>query len=283
MSVTVRPYVTRWLGGGHSRRAPGRHRHSRAQEGAQHRARPPPQRWAEARERVLLVQRQTEAGHERGGARYQHSRSSRRGSWTATRGRIDRSRAASRRKRVDLRVPSGSAARRQEAGRNHDRRRAAAESLRSSDQLAEDRQQRADGAERAAEERRWSGTSSSGCRARSGCCRRRRASASFHDFDEFERLVEAAEADAPRTYLVVLLGGEAGLRCGEIMALEWTDVDLAQAAALRGAVRLEGPRDEPEGGPAALRAADQAAGRGAPRRTGICAARGCSANATGGR
>ena len=23
-----------------------------------------------------------------------------------------------------------------------------------------------------------------------------------------------------------LLGGEAGLRCGEIMALEWTDVDL---------------------------------------------------------
>ena len=24
----------------------------------------------------------------------------------------------------------------------------------------------------------------------------------------------------------VLLGGEAGLRCGEIMALEWTDVDL---------------------------------------------------------
>jgi hypothetical protein len=31
---------------------------------------------------------------------------------------------------------------------------------------------------------------------------------------------------APRTdalaYLIVLLGGEAGLRCGEIMALEWT-------------------------------------------------------------
>jgi len=25
---------------------------------------------------------------------------------------------------------------------------------------------------------------------------------------------------------VVLLGGEAGLRCGEMMALEWTDVDL---------------------------------------------------------
>jgi len=27
-------------------------------------------------------------------------------------------------------------------------------------------------------------------------------------------------------HLVVLLGGDAGLRCGEIMALEWKDVDL---------------------------------------------------------
>jgi len=26
----------------------------------------------------------------------------------------------------------------------------------------------------------------------------------------------------------VLLGGEAGLRCGEMMALAWTDVDLAK-------------------------------------------------------
>ena len=26
----------------------------------------------------------------------------------------------------------------------------------------------------------------------------------------------------------MLLGGEAGLRCGEMMALEWTDVDLAK-------------------------------------------------------
>jgi integrase len=28
--------------------------------------------------------------------------------------------------------------------------------------------------------------------------------------------------------LIALLGGEAGLRCGEIMALEWPDVDLAK-------------------------------------------------------
>lgn len=54
-----------------------------------------------------------------------------------------------------------------------------------------------------------------------------RASAAFHDFDEYERLVAAAESDA-NAYLITLLGGEAGLRCGEIMALEWSDVDLSK-------------------------------------------------------
>ncbi|HXG90529.1 MAG TPA: tyrosine-type recombinase/integrase [Vicinamibacterales bacterium] len=53
-------------------------------------------------------------------------------------------------------------------------------------------------------------------------------SAGFHDFDAFERLVAAAKALDARTYLVVLLGGEAGLRCGEMMALEWADVDFVK-------------------------------------------------------
>ncbi len=53
-------------------------------------------------------------------------------------------------------------------------------------------------------------------------------SARFHDFDEYERLVEAAKATEQRAYLIVLLGGEAGLRCGEMMALEWRDVDLTK-------------------------------------------------------
>jgi integrase len=53
-------------------------------------------------------------------------------------------------------------------------------------------------------------------------------SAGFHDFDAYERLVAAARTLDPRTYLVVLLGGEAGLRCGEMMALEWTDVDFTK-------------------------------------------------------
>jgi integrase len=52
--------------------------------------------------------------------------------------------------------------------------------------------------------------------------------AAFHDFDEYERLIEAAKAVDVQAHLTVLLGGDAGLRCGEIMALEWTDVDLSK-------------------------------------------------------
>jgi integrase len=51
--------------------------------------------------------------------------------------------------------------------------------------------------------------------------------ACFHDFEAFDRLVDVARSEA-LALLVVLLGGEAGLRCGEIMALEWTDVDFAK-------------------------------------------------------
>lgn len=50
--------------------------------------------------------------------------------------------------------------------------------------------------------------------------------ASFHDFETYERLVTAAEELDWRAHLIVLLGGDAGLRCGEIMALESDGVDL---------------------------------------------------------
>jgi integrase len=53
-----------------------------------------------------------------------------------------------------------------------------------------------------------------------------KTSAQFHDFEAYERLVQAAERLDRRTALLVLLGGESGLRCGEMMALEWSDVDL---------------------------------------------------------
>jgi integrase len=55
-----------------------------------------------------------------------------------------------------------------------------------------------------------------------------RAEAGFHDFDQYERLVDVADAIDREAHLIVLLGGEAGLRCGEMIALEWSDVDLAK-------------------------------------------------------
>lgn len=52
--------------------------------------------------------------------------------------------------------------------------------------------------------------------------------ARFYEFEEFGRVVEAAKADGQAAYLITLLGGEAGLRCGEMMAVEWSDVDLGK-------------------------------------------------------
>jgi integrase len=54
-----------------------------------------------------------------------------------------------------------------------------------------------------------------------------KGSTAFYDFADYERLVDVARALDRRTLLVVLLGGEAGLRCGEMIALEWSDVDVA--------------------------------------------------------
>ncbi|MGH7439963.1 MAG: tyrosine-type recombinase/integrase, partial [Polyangiaceae bacterium] len=48
----------------------------------------------------------------------------------------------------------------------------------------------------------------------------------FYEFAEYRRLVEAAHALDPRVLLVVLLGGDAGLRASEMMGLRGEDVDL---------------------------------------------------------
>jgi integrase len=47
----------------------------------------------------------------------------------------------------------------------------------------------------------------------------------FYDFDELERLIAAARALSPRHELVVLLGARAGLRAGEMIALQPDDID----------------------------------------------------------
>jgi integrase len=53
-----------------------------------------------------------------------------------------------------------------------------------------------------------------------------RQDAAFHDFGAYERLLEAALSIDSRTYLIALLGGEGGMRVGEIVALEWADIDI---------------------------------------------------------
>jgi integrase len=55
-----------------------------------------------------------------------------------------------------------------------------------------------------------------------------KGSTRFYDFDEFERLAIAATATDPLAHMLVLLAGEAGLRSGEMVALEWSDIDFAK-------------------------------------------------------
>jgi integrase len=74
-----------------------------------------------------------------------------------------------------------------------------------------------------------------------------KSAASFHDFDEYERLVEATRTDG-KAQIVVLLGGEAGLRCGEMMALEWSDVDLSKRQLCVARSEWKGHVTDPKGG-----------------------------------
>lgn len=50
----------------------------------------------------------------------------------------------------------------------------------------------------------------------------------WYEVHDYRRLVDAAKKVGPRVHLLVLLAGSAGLRRGEIIALKWTDLDLAR-------------------------------------------------------
>jgi len=50
----------------------------------------------------------------------------------------------------------------------------------------------------------------------------------WYEVHEYRRLVDAAKKVSERVHLLVLLAGSAGLRRGEIIALKWTDLDLAR-------------------------------------------------------
>ena len=83
----------------------------------------------------------------------------------------------------------------------------------------------------------------------------------FHDFGDYERLVGAAEAVDDNAHLIVLLGGEAGLRCGEMMALAWSEVSLGKRQLCVRRSEWKGHVTAPKGGrlrylPLTIRLAD---------------------------
>jgi integrase len=70
----------------------------------------------------------------------------------------------------------------------------------------------------------------------------------FYDFPEYAALVAAAANVGKHDLALVLLGGEAGLRRGEIAALEWTDVDLRRAVLTVCHTVYKGQLTLPKGG-----------------------------------
>ncbi len=77
------------------------------------------------------------------------------------------------------------------------------------------------------------------------------ASPEFYEFEDYARLVEAAAKIGTRELLVVLLGGDAGLRRGEMIGLRWSDVDFRRG---QHAHRAGGLETEPARGAANERA-----------------------------
>lgn len=75
-----------------------------------------------------------------------------------------------------------------------------------------------------------------------------KGSTKFYDYDEFERLIAAARAMDVRAYLLVLLSGEAGLRLGEMVALEWDDIDFVKQQVCVQRSAWKGQVASPKGG-----------------------------------
>ncbi|MBZ0266518.1 site-specific integrase [bacterium] len=76
--------------------------------------------------------------------------------------------------------------------------------------------------------------------------------AQFWDFDEYERLIEKAAVVSPSAHMLVLLGGSAGLRLGEMIALRWTDVDLDRRRLTVNQNDWRGNVSTPKGGRAGV-------------------------------
>jgi integrase len=70
----------------------------------------------------------------------------------------------------------------------------------------------------------------------------------FYGFGDYAKLVAAAEKMDGSVLVVVLLGGDAGLRAGEMLALEWSDIDFARGFIVVARSEWEGEVDTPKGG-----------------------------------
>lgn len=69
----------------------------------------------------------------------------------------------------------------------------------------------------------------------------------FLDFEEYERLMDAASCD-PESYPAILLAGDAGLRMGEVRALQWDDLDLVVGRIMVQRTDYRGYVGSPKGG-----------------------------------
>ncbi len=70
----------------------------------------------------------------------------------------------------------------------------------------------------------------------------------FYDFGDYAKLVAAARTTGDHDLVVVLLGGDAGLRRGEMAALEWPDVDLVRSVLTVRHSVYKGQMTSPKGG-----------------------------------
>jgi integrase len=70
----------------------------------------------------------------------------------------------------------------------------------------------------------------------------------FYEFGQYKRLVEAADRYDVRSLVLVLLGGDAGLRMGEILPLRWCDVDFRRRQVVVQQAVWQGVVDVPKSG-----------------------------------
>ena len=81
-----------------------------------------------------------------------------------------------------------------------------------------------------------------------GLLRVSKSSTRFYDFEQFERLIVSARATDSRAYLLALMAGEAGLRLGEMVALEWSDIDFVKRQVCVQRSAWKGHVASPKGG-----------------------------------